>query len=300
MSLDLVVLGNLVVDDVVLADGRTRMAEPGGAVLYVALGARLWGLRVGVVSWRGDEYPTAALETLVHRGIDLQGVHALGRTGLRTWLLYEGTRRRVVLRLDGPSHSEASPLADRIPHDWLGARAFHLAPMPLPIQQELVTALARREDALLSVDPYEMVGAGTLDAWRGVLAQVDVLFLSEDEMELAGRDHEALRGLAGGRLRSVVFKRGLRGGALYDARANRVHPWTARAAAVVDPTGAGDTFAAGVLAGWLRGESHERALQRGIVSASFAIEDWGPAGILRATPEAAEKRLREWFGGEPS
>jgi ribokinase len=66
-------------------------------------------------------------------------------------------------------------------------------------------------------------------------------------------------------------------------------------APMVDPTGAGDAFAAGVLAGWLRGEPHERALQRGIVGASFAVEDWGPAGIFRATPDAAEARLREWF-----
>jgi len=39
---DLVVLGNLLVDDMVFPDGRTRMAEPGGATLYAALGASLW------------------------------------------------------------------------------------------------------------------------------------------------------------------------------------------------------------------------------------------------------------------
>ena len=43
MTPDLVVLGNLLVDDLVFQDGRTRMGEPGGAVLYAALGAALWG-----------------------------------------------------------------------------------------------------------------------------------------------------------------------------------------------------------------------------------------------------------------
>ena len=43
MSPDLVVLGNLLVDDMVFPDGRTRKAEPGGATLYAALGASLWG-----------------------------------------------------------------------------------------------------------------------------------------------------------------------------------------------------------------------------------------------------------------
>ncbi len=113
-------------------------------------------------------------------------------------------------------------------------------------------------------------------------------------MELT--EPEALRVLTGGRLKTVVFKRGAEGGTLFDGATDRVVPWEPRAAAIVDPTGAGDVFAAGVLAGWLRGEPHERALQRGIVGASFAIEDWGPAGIFRATPEAADARLREWFG----
>jgi sugar/nucleoside kinase (ribokinase family) len=294
VALDLVVLGNLLVDDVVLPDGRTRMAEPGGAVLYVALGAALWGLRVGIVSIRGDEYPAQAIDTLAARGIALEGVAPLGRPGLRTWLLYEGARRRIVHRLDGPTHAEMSPAPEAVPSAWRSARAFHLAPMPFGVQQALVAALPSDAGRLLSLDPYVFLQADTLAEWRELLPRVDALFLSEDEMELQGPD--ALRGLAGGRLKTVVFKQGAEGGTLFDATADRLVHWTPRAAAVVDPTGAGDVFAAGVLAGWLRGESHERAIERGIVGASFAIEDWGPAGIFRATPEAAESRRREWFG----
>jgi sugar/nucleoside kinase (ribokinase family) len=84
---DLVVLGNLLVDDMVFPDGRTRMAEPGGATLYAALGASLWGLAAGVASVRGDDYPASALEALTARGVDLSGVRPLGRPGLHTWLL---------------------------------------------------------------------------------------------------------------------------------------------------------------------------------------------------------------------
>ena len=47
---DLVVLGNLLVDDVVFPDGRTRMGEAGGATLYASLGAALKG-RSGQVIW---------------------------------------------------------------------------------------------------------------------------------------------------------------------------------------------------------------------------------------------------------
>src|SRR4029079_2069189 len=80
----LVVLGNLLVDDMVFPDGRTRMAEPGGATLYAALGASLWGLAAGVASVRGDDYPASALDALTARGVDLSGVRPLGGPGLRT------------------------------------------------------------------------------------------------------------------------------------------------------------------------------------------------------------------------
>lgn len=297
MSLDLVVLGNLLVDDVVFEDGRTRMAQPGGAALYAALGAALWDVRVGVASWRGDDYPGWALEALAARGIDLSGVLPLGGPSLRTWLLYEGRRRQIVHRLERPSHAAVSPTADRLPAAWLSARAFHLAPMPLDVQGGLLETL-RERDALLSVDPYELFRPDSLEKCRKSLSTADVLFLSEDELELPGvrKDPRAvLRTLTTERLRRIVFKRGASGGLLFDARHDAFSEWPARAERIVDPTGAGDAFAGGLLAGWLRGEPTPRALLRGVVSASFAIEDWGAAGLLEAMPQAAAARFDTWF-----
>ena len=296
MSPDLVVLGNLLVDDMVFPDGRTRMAEPGGATLYAALGASLWGLRTGVASVRGDDYPAGALEALAARGVDLAGVRALGAPGIRTWLLYRGARRQVIHRLDRPSHAEVSPTAAAIPAAWRSARALHVAPMPFEVQRELVASLAPLPGAFLSLDPYRLLSRATIDEWRDVIERVDAFLLSEDEMEIGGREdpRPAIRSLAGGRLRFVFFKRGARGGTLYDAREDRFVDWAPRAAGVVDPTGAGDAFAAGFLAGWLRGDAVERALLRGVVSASFAIEDWGAARMLRATAAEACERLDAW------
>ena len=294
---DLVVLGNLLVDDVVFPDGHTRMCQPGGAVLHFALGAALWGVRAGIVSLRGDDYPAWALAALGDRGIDLAGVRDLGRPGGRVWLLYEDERRQIVHRLDRPSHAEVSPASEHIPAEWSSARAFHLAPMPFETQRELVRSLSLRPGVFLSVDPWLSLRDDTLAGWRELVASVDAFFLSEDEMEIErGNPLGAFRALAGGRLRFVVFKRGVRGGLLYDARGDRVVEWTVRAESVVDPTGAGDAFAAGVVAGWLRGEEAEAVLACGVVGASFAVSAWGADGLLATSRAQAEARRREWFG----
>jgi len=100
--------------------------------------------------------------------------------------------------------------------------------------------------------------------------------------------------LCSGRLRFVAWKRGVQGGALYDARTKRVHPWAPRAERVEDPTGAGDAFMAGFVSAQLEKEDVEQALRRGIVTASFAIEAWGADGLLAASSEAVRARLADW------
>ena len=296
MTVDLAVLGNLLLDDVVHEDGRTRMAQPGGAALYVALGARLWGVSVGMVSVVGDDYPEAVLDALDERGIDLAGVRRLDGPSLRTWLLYEGRRRQIVHRLGGPSHFRVSPRAHNVPPAWLRG-IVHLAPMPFTLQKRLIAHLG--DVGLLSLDPHELLTVEVLPVWRLLLSEVDVLFLSEDEMMFDGALEDprpVLARLGSDRLRRIFFKRGARGGLLHDVDDDAFHPWLPRTTAVVDATGAGDAFAGGVLAGLARYEPVDAALELGVVSASFALEGEGADGLLAAGPEKAEARLREWFG----
>ena len=293
---ELVVLGNLLVDDLVFPDGRTRMTQAGGAVLYGSLAASLWSDSVAVVSLRGEDYPQDMLRAIAQRGVDVSGIQALGRPGVRTWLLYEGRVRRVIHRLGGPTHEQVSPAPAQVPAAYGGARAFHLAPMPLEVQRGLLASIAR--DAFVSVDPYALITEETLPQWRDTLSHADAFFPSEDELllEQAQTDPvEALPRLVSGKLRFVVYKRGLKGGLLYDAREQRFHSWAARTNGVIDPTGAGDSFAMGFITAHLAGLSVPECLERAIVTASFAIEAWGPDGLLEATRPVAEARMQAWY-----
>ena len=296
----IVLLGNLLVDDVVLADGTTRMGQSGGALLYGALGATLWESRPGLVSVLGDDYPARVLEMLEERGVDLTGVHPLGRPGVRTWLLYEGPVRRLIHRLGCPAHEEVSPRPALIPSEWTAARAFHLAPMPFDVQRALLTAL-RARPAFVSIDPHLPVTEETLHEWREVLADADAFLPGEDELLLDGAHEDprrALPRLVNGRLRFVVFKRGANGGVLYDAHDERFSSWDARAAVVLDQTGAGDAFGVALILAHLEGLPIEACLQRAVVTASFAVAGWGPEALLAATRADAEARLRQWYGSE--
>ncbi len=298
----LVVCGNLMLDDIVFRDGRTAMGQAGGAALYTTLSASLWGARTAVASVKGDDYPIAAFDAMAARGVDLSGVRETPSPGLRTWLLYEDSERRVVHHRASPSHEDACPRPGQFPAHYLGAKAFHLAPMPLAVQAEIVSALASRREIAISLDPHEPIREDTLSAWRPILENIDALFVSEDEIELPGaRDdpRAVLRELARGRLRLVAFKRGKLGGLLFDARSGGFLEWQAVPRLTGDPTGAGDAFAGGFLAGMVAGESLELALEQGMVSTSFALEAIGAAGLIAATADEARRRMREWMGSRP-
>lgn len=297
MTPSLVLLGNLLVDDIVFPDGTTRMGQPGGAIMYGSLGAALWGTHVGCVSLVGTDYPVAMLDALERRCVDLTGVHRLGGPGVRTWLLYEGQVRRLIHRLGCPTHEQVSPGPEHIPRAWHSAPAFHLAPMPFSAQRQVLASLTVNADGFVSIDPHLPITDETLADWRQVLAQADAFFPSEDELLLEEAQVDPRRllpRLATGRLRFIVFKQAARGGILYDAREDRFHRWLGRATKVIDSTGAGDAFAAGFISAHLEGLPVAACLDRGVVSASFAIEALGAASLLEATPTDADARLCEW------
>lgn len=295
--LDLVFAGNLLVDDVVHLDGGTRMGEAGGAMLYASLGASLWGARCGLASIAGDDYPAGTLDALRARGIDTSGVARLGRPGVRTWLLYEESGRRIVHHVGRPTHRDVSPAPDQMPDAYRDAWGVHLSPMPFECQREWVSHLAAAQGTFLSLDPHEPVREDHLDAWRAVLANVDAFFPGPDELCLGAEfDARAIaRRIVSGRLGLVAFKRGALGGTLYQHEPERLIEWPALEVEVVDPTGAGDAFAGGFLAGYRASGLIDRAVGQGAVAASFAIGDWGARGLLGATRAAAEERLKTWL-----
>ena len=297
MTPSLVLLGNLLVDDIVLPDGSTRMGQPGGAIMYGSLGAAVWGTHVGCVSLVGTDYPVTMLDALDKRRIDLTGVHRLAGPGVRTWLLYEGHLRRLIHRIGCPTHEQVSPGPEHIPRAWQSAPAFHLAPMPFTVQRRVLASLTTNSNCFVSVDPHLPITDETLEDWRQALADADAFFPSEDELLLEETDvapQRVLPRLATGRLRFIVFKQAAKGGILYDAREDRFHRWLGRATQVIDPTGAGDAFAAGFVSAHLEGLPVTACLDRGVASASFAIEALGAASLLEATRTDADARLRQW------
>jgi sugar/nucleoside kinase (ribokinase family) len=278
-SPELVLIGNLLVDDLVYDDGTTRMGQAGGALLHAAIAATAFGARVGCVSIVGADYPARALSELEARGVSLEGVARLQGPGVRVWLLYEAGARRMIPWLGRPTHADVSPLPESFPRAYDGAKGVHVAPMPWE-RQAAVAAAVGGGGRLVSLDPCEPLDDAGLDRVRAALAHVDVLFVSDDEVAFS-EPSRALSSLAVGRTRFVVHRRGREGGVVYAADGTRM-TWSAYPTTEVDPTGAGDVFAAAFMAAWVRGASLRDAVARGAAAASVAVEGVGASALLGA------------------
>ncbi len=89
----------------------------------------------------------------------------------------------------------------------------------------------------------------------------------------------------------VVIKRGERGQLLYDSATRTRWEIPAYSSALVDPTGIGDAFCGGFLAGFRRTYDPLQAVLHGNISASMVIEGHGPFYALEALPGLAQARL---------
>ncbi len=309
MTVDVITVGGCTVDIVHAADGTTRGQQLGGSAIYAAAGARVWGLRPGVVAFRGTGLPEGWTEVLAALEIDTEGLIPVEFHASVTEFFYdaEGARTQRVWMPDanGPvtAHLPADtgePIRrlhlspDRLPARYWDAGGAHLGPLPLAAQRAMAQGLERL--GLLTLDPYpHLMADATDDDLKALLAPVAAFLPSLQEVRARYPGDSAEQVL--GRLAALsgvttVIKQGRHGSLVYDRRSGRRYAVPAVPVTAKDPTGAGDAFCGGVLAGLVQGRSIVDAVACGTVSASFVVEDFCLDGALNAAPAERDRRVR--------
>jgi len=295
---DVIVVGNLTIDDVVQPNGETTMASPGGNTIYAATGALIWGLSVGVVARVGADFPLAALDRLRDAGLDTGGLHPIEGPTVRNWVIYEHDGRRSwVYRTPPERRLEVAPSPGDIPAGWADqkqdrAAVVHVAAMPLGAAAGIVGHLrAEGRRAVVTLDTHEAWPAGRDDV-LALARRVDVFVPSHGELAaILGYDdpERACRELLAEGVPAVVVKCGEKG-ALVSTPGGPPVRIAPPDVAVLDATGAGDTFCGGLAAGLAVGETLVAAAWRGAATAGAALGASGSLRLLRRAGVA--ERLR--------
>jgi sugar/nucleoside kinase (ribokinase family) len=181
----------------------------------------------------------------------------------------------------------------QVPDGWLPARGVHLAPSAPEVMAVMLDRFAPHRP-VVTADPGWQLAERPLASLAPLLARLDAFLPSEVEARAlvpgAGPE-EALRVLAGLCPGAVAVKLGPRGVMVWDRAADGSVLVPPAPAATLDPTGAGDAFCGGFLAGLVETADPVTAAHFGALSAARVVERFGAEGALPHDRAAARATL---------
>lgn len=300
--MSILVVGSVAFDTIETPKGKAEKCL-GGAATHFALAASYF-TDVRVIAVVGEDFGAQQEGVFTRRGIDTTGIeHARGESFHWTGAYSGAMNEATTLGTDLNVFAEFSP---KIPAAYADSEYLFLANID-PVLQARVRA---------QMPTVKLVCGDTMNYWIAdhrealgkVLRELDVLLINDGEARmLAGGEPNMV--LAAKKVmkegpKSVVIKHGEYGAtAFFSDRSfagEAVQPFRAPAlpiAEVVDPTGAGDSFAGGFY-GYIASQPRmtpavfRRALFYGGVMGSFAVERFGTERLENVTREQIETRLK--------
>jgi sugar/nucleoside kinase (ribokinase family) len=289
----LLIIGSVALDDI---DGPFGLHKDllGGSASFIARAASYFTNRVSVVAVIGDDFPRRHVDELSELGVDVSGIE---RTPGETF--------RWVGRY-------APDLATRETVDTrLGVFAA-FQPKLHDAHKDAQLVILGNIDPVLQIDVVRqvkapvLVAADTMNLWINIrraelgelLANVHTLMINDEEARQLAGEHN-LRRAAGKILKmgpsSLIIKRGDAGALLFHGGGAFAAP-AMPLSDVVDPTGAGDSFAGGLMgylayAGDLSPSTIRTAMIMGSVMGSFAVEKFSVDGLRDLTTEKIQRRF---------
>ena len=292
----IVIVGSLAFDDIQTPRASRKNALGGSATFGCA--AASFFSKCGMVAVAGTDFSRPSLNKLKKFGIDLQGLHIADGKTFHWSGIYEedfNNRRTICTKLN-----VFQSFMPELPKTYRQSPFLFLANIAPELQLHVLGQAGKAK----------FVMADTMDLWINtarppllkLLKKVDLLLLNDSEARhLAGERHliNAARKLLKLGPRYVIIKKGEHGSMLVSGDGILLLP-AYPLDSVVDPTGAGDSFAGGLI-GFLATQKNisESALQQamiyGTVTASFAVESFSIDKLAAITRQNLNKRLVEFM-----
>jgi len=292
----LLVVGSVAIDNIETPTAR-RDNLLGGSASHFSCAARFF-TPVRLVSVVGGDWPQEHTEFLKGRGIDVSGLQVVpsGKSFRWTGRYEPNMNDRETLEVELDVFGKFEPV---LPEEFREAQYVFLGNAAPKTQMKVID----------QVPGCRLAVADTMDLWiktthqdlLEMLGRIDGLVLNDSEAKLlTGSENLVLAGHMVRKLgpKFVVIKKGEHGAMFFGEHETYVLP-AYPTEKLVDPTGAGDSFAGGMM-GYLAEqdsfdpETLKTAMAYGILVASFSVEGFGLERIQEITREDIEERMSEY------
>ncbi len=291
--MSVLIVGSMAIDTVEFAGTGERRELVGGSATFAALAAGLF-TDVRLVGVVGRDFPSSTLEALEAKRVDLDGVQVVDGETFRWHGRYAAdlsSRDSLATHLN-----VFESFRPTLPAHYRSSEVVLLGNIHPTLQAEVLDQTERV--GLIAADTMNFWIHGTPTELRALLPRVDLLIINEEEArDLSG--HRSIsrvgRALLSIGPKRVVVKQGEYGAFLFDEH-GIFHAPAYPVEDVVDPTGAGDTFA-GAMLGWLDAQKEitpanlRRAVVVGSAVASICVEHYGTEGVANALPDTIASRV---------
>lgn len=293
--MSILVVGSVALDSIETPFGK-RKEILGGSATFFSIAASFFD-KVNIIATVGEDFPKKYLQLLKKRDISTGGI-AINKGKTFRW---EG-RYEYDMNI---AHTLATHLnvfqnfAPRIPHNLRDSHILFLANIDPELQDSVLRQM--NKPGLIACDSMNHWITSKRKALEKFLHRIDIFLLNDGEArQFSGEANllKAAKAIVAKGPKSVVIKKGEHGIIYYSKNTHFIAP-AYPLEEVYDPTGAGDTFAGGVIgylskSGKLNDTVIRKSMVMGSILASFAVEDFSVNRLLSVRMADINKRYLEF------
>jgi len=296
--MSLLTIGTVAFDALETPYGKTDKII-GGSCTYIALSAAFFLPQVNLVAVVGDDFPQEYMDSLISKGINLEGLQIKKGEKSFFWAgkYHNNMNSRDTLVTDLNVLADFKPM---IPNSYQDCEYLMLGNLTPQVQIEAIEGLKNRPK-LMVMDTMNFWMDVAMDDLKKVLKLVDVLCINDEEArQLSGQYslRTAAKLIMEMGPKTLIIKKGEHGALLFQDSKMFYCP-ALPLEEVFDPTGAGDTFVGGFI-GYLAQtndisfENMRKAIVYGSAMASFCVEKFGTERLFEVTASDLEARVSEF------
>lgn len=271
----------------------------GGACTYISWAASYWYKDINLVSIIGDDFPEAEIQALKNRGVNMDGLVRVPGKKSFYWAgkYHADMNNRDTLVTDLNVLAEFNPV---LPDTYKNSQYIMLGNLTPDIQLSVLDQLTHKPK-LIVLDTMNFWMDHSMDTLMKVISRVDLLTINDEEARQLSGEHSLVR--AANKIHEMgpaflVIKKGEHGALLFHNGQIFFAPGLP-VSDVIDPTGAGDSFAGGMIGylartGDLSFSNMKTAIIYGSTMASFCVEEFSLSKLRNLSQEEIHERIRQF------
>jgi len=296
--MSILVVGTVAFDAIETPFGKTDKIV-GGAATYICLSSSFFNNKLNLVSVVGEDFPSSAIQMLKNKKVDTKGLQI--KKGEKTFFWSGKYHNDMNTRDTIDTQLNVLETFDPIVPDEFKDSEFLMLGNLMPSVQKKVLDQMTKRPKLIVLDTMNFWMDLFMDDLKEALKEVDVLTINDEEARQLSGEHSLVKAakviLAMGP-KYLIIKKGEHGALLF----NKTEVFFAPALPleeVVDPTGAGDSFAGGFI-GYLAKtndisfDNMKRAVINGSAMASFCVEKFGTQKLTEINQADVDARVEEF------